>query len=404
LLRRSRSTEADDRQLIATVSSVEDPALFASLGELGILRDVRRNRRGVRVELAVPPAGHPALGELAARIAAALAVLEETATPGAEGGPEVEIVPETLDEAGVAELAARLRRLDAGDSGDAATAVGGSGSHGAQQGATSRPNAFAGRRSKTRVIAVASGKGGVGKSSVTVNLAVALAQAGHSVGVLDADIYGFSVPRMLGVAAPPIMVGKLIVPPVASGVRVVSMGFFADEDQAVAWRGPMLHKALEQFLVDVHWGSPEYLVVDMPPGTGDVSLSVAQQLPRAELVVVTTPQPAAQRVAQRAAALARQLRMPVRGVVENLSFFEAPDGTRYELFGSGGGAALAESLGVPLLAQVPLVPLVREGADEGRPAALVDPGGIVARIFDELAASLVAMGPARVYRSELSVS
>ncbi len=395
LRRRSRTDEPGEAGLSASLAAVEDPALFAPLGVLGTLQSARRTRNGVEVRLAVPAAGHPALSELGLRIAGAAGV-----APG-----EVEIVPEPLDEDGEAELSALLRRLDEAG-GDASAAVAGAANGDgtvAARGAGARTSPFAGRGSRTRVIAVASGKGGVGKSSVTVNLAVALARAGHTVGLLDADIYGFSVPRMLGVASPPLTVGRLIVPPVAHGVRVVSMAFFVDEEQAVAWRGPMLHKALEQFLVDVHWGSPQYLVVDMPPGTGDVPLSVAQQLPSAELVVVTTPQPAAQRVAQRAAALARQLRLPVRGVVENMSYFETPDGTRYEIFGSGGGAALAVSLGVPLLAQVPLVPAVREGADDGRPAVLVDPLGPVARAFDELAAKLAEMGPARVYRKELSV-
>jgi ATP-binding protein involved in chromosome partitioning len=358
------------------------------------------------VILAVPAAGYPAPDELTARIGAALGVAPA----------EVILVPEALDEAGEGELSALLRRLDARAAG-ATTAEGGAAVEdgeaagqppaaagaAARGGATARANPFSGRGSRTRVIAVASGKGGVGKSSVTVNLAVALARAGHSVGLLDADIYGFSVPRMLGVESPPLTVGRLIVPPVAHGVRVVSMAFFVDEDKAVAWRGPMLHRALEQFLVDVHWGNPRYLLVDMPPGTGDVPLSVAQQLPSAELLVVTTPQPAAQRVAQRAAALARQLRLPVRGVVENMSFFEAPDGSRHEIFGAGGGAALAGALDVPLLAQIPLVPAVRQGADDGRPAAQVDPSGAVARAFDDLAAKLDEMGPARVYRKELTV-
>jgi ATP-binding protein involved in chromosome partitioning len=422
-----RPNEVGGERLAAVVAAVEDPVFFAPLGVLGTLRSVQRTRRGVEVELAVPAAGHPALAELTARVRVALASRADddagTAPAQVGGGsapsgasvPDVEIATVTLDRAGEEELEARLRQIDEraaglGEGGGAAVggrgaaAHGGGGAAGHGGGGAARPSPFSGRGSHTRVIAVASGKGGVGKSSVTVNLAVALARAGHSVGLLDADIYGFWVPRMLGVAAPPVTVGRLIVPPVACGVRVVSMAFFVDEDAAVAWRGPMLHRALEQFLVDVHWGGPEYLLVDMPPGTGDVPLSVAQQLPRAELIVVTTPQPAAQRVAQRAAALARQLRLPVRGVVENMSFFEAPDGSRYELFGSGGGAALAASLGVPLLARIPLVPLVREGADEGRPAALVDPEGPVARSFGELAAKLAEMGPARVYRRELSVT
>ena len=276
------------------------------------------------------------------------------------------------------------------------------GQHGAE-GPTPRSNPFAERASTTRVLAIASGKGGVGKSSVTVNLAVTLARNGHSVGVLDADVYGFSVPKMLGVEATPTMEGELLVPPVAWGVRCMSMGFFVPDDQAVIWRGPMLHKALEQFLVDVDWGSPEFLLIDLPPGTGDVSMSIAQFVPRAELFVVTTPQPAAERVAQRAGILARQLRLPIRGVVENMSWFIGDDGQRYELFGSGGGRQLADELGVALLAEIPLVPALREGGDTGRPIVESDPGGDVAVRFQALARRIVELGPARVYRSELSV-
>lgn len=181
------------------------------------------------------------------------------------------------------------------------------------------------------------------------------------------------------------------------------MGFFVPEDQAVIWRGPMLHKALEQFLVDVHWGAPEFLLVDLPPGTGDVSLSISQFLPRAELIVVTTPQAAAGRVAQRAAVMARQLRLPVRGVVENMSVFVADDGSRYELFGSGGGRQLADDLGVGLLAQIPLEVALRRGGDIGVPIVVAEPDGPVAAEFRALAEKVVDLGPARVYRSELSV-
>lgn len=266
-----------------------------------------------------------------------------------------------------------------------------------------RANPFADKSSPTRVLAVGSGKGGVGKSSVTVNLAVSLAQAGHSVGLLDADVYGFSIPSMLGVSEPPSMLGELLLPPVAHGVRCISMGFFVAEDQAVIWRGPMLHKALEQFLVDVHWGAPEFLLIDLPPGTGDVSMSIAQFVPRAELIVVTTPQPAAGRVAQRAAVMARQLRLPLRGVVENMSWFVGDDGHRYELFGSGGGQQLAKHLGVGLLAQLPFVPALREGGDVGLPIVVSEPGSEVAAAFGALASKIVELGPARVYRSELSI-
>jgi ATP-binding protein involved in chromosome partitioning len=339
----------------------------------------------VEVVVAVPLDQHPGPEELRGRLVAAAA----SAVPGARVA--VELAPMEAGE--LAALGERLRALDG--AGETAS--------GPPPGAA-RPSPIASRRSRTRVLAVASGKGGVGKSTVTVNLAVALAGSGHSVGLLDADIYGFSVPRMLGVDHPPMVFGGIVVPPVAHGVRTVSAGFFVDEDKAIAWRGPMLHKALEQFLVDVHWGAPDYLVVDMPPGTGDVALSVAQQLPRVELYVVTTPQPAAQRVARRAGSLARQLHLPLRGVIENMSWFASPDGGRHELFGSGGGAELAGALGVPLLAQVPFDVAVRQGADEGMPAAVVDPEGEVARTFADLARRIAELGPARVYRSELRLS
>jgi ATP-binding protein involved in chromosome partitioning len=375
-----------NNEFTASVSAVSDPVLFHPLGELGLVRSVRRGRRALEVLLASPVENYPATAELRRRIADALV--------DADVG-EVIVEHELMDEQQRTALGALLHEIDA-ERTPAESLVQGQ--------STARPNPFAEKGSASRVLCIASGKGGVGKSSVTVNLAVALAAAGHSVGLLDADIYGFSVPRMLGVAYPPIVLGKTIVPPVSYGVRCVSIGFFVDEDQAVAWRGPMLHRALEQFLVDVHWGGPEFLVVDMPPGTGDIALSVAQQLPRAEIYVVTTPQPSAERVAQRAGALGRQLKIPVRGVIENMSWFVTPDGARYEPFGSGGGATLAASLGVPLLAQVPLVPAVREGADEGRPAVVADPDGEVAAVFAALGAAIVEAGPTRVYRRELSIS
>jgi ATP-binding protein involved in chromosome partitioning len=256
---------------------------------------------------------------------------------------------------------------------------------------------------KTRVIGVSSGKGGVGKSTVTVNLAIALAQAGHRVGLLDADVYGFSAPKMLGTDHDPVILGDIVLPTSAHGVRCLSMGYFVPDDQPVIWRGPMLHKAIQQFLTDAYWGEPDFVLVDMPPGTGDVALTLAEVMPRAEIVVVTTPQPAAQRVAQRSAFAARRLKLSVRGVIENMSWFTGDDGTRYELFGSGGGATLAADLGVPLLGHVPLVNAVRLGGDEGRPVTAVDPEGETARAFRAITERLVALGPARVYRRELSL-
>lgn len=247
--------------------------------------------------------------------------------------------------------------------------------------------------SSTRVVAISSGKGGVGKSSVASNLAVALKRAGKNVGVVDGDIWGFSIPRMLGVAEPPVMMGEKIVPPVAHGVKVMSMDYFVGDDKAVIWRGPMLHKAIEQFLKDVFWDDLDFLIVDMPPGTGDIAISMSQFLPRAQVVLVTTPQPTAQRVARRAALMAAEVDQEVIGVVENMSWFTADDGKRYELFGSGGGQALADELGVELMAQVPLVPAMGRGADEGAPVEIAAPGSEAAEAFAQLAAAVEAKRP-----------
>lgn len=230
--------------------------------------------------------------------------------------------------------------------------------------------------SLTKVYAVASGKGGVGKSSVTVNLACALAAQGLRVGIVDADVYGFSVPALLGITQPPTRVDDMILPPVAYGVKVISIGMFVSGNQPVAWRGPMLHRALEQFLTDVYFGDLDALFLDLPPGTGDIAISVAQLLPKAEILVVTTPQAAAADVAERAGAIATQTGQKVAGVIENMSYLEMPDGGRMELFGSGGGSVLAERLTatvgaeVPLLGQIPLDIQLREGGDSGVPIVL----------------------------------
>ena len=237
---------------------------------------------------------------------------------------------------------------------------------------------------KTRVLLVASGKGGVGKSSVTTNLAVALSTRGNDVAVIDADVWGFSIPRMLGITEPPSVVDDMLIPPSAHGVRSISMGFFAEEDQPVIWRGPMLHKALNQFLTDVAWDEPDFLLIDLQPGTGDTAISLAGFLPDSEMLVVTTPQIAAQSVAQRAAFMAEKVDLEVKGVIENMSWFTGDDGQRYELFGEGGGGALAEKLGVPLLGQIPLVPTLRAGSDNGNPVA-ADTSTEIGSIFAEIA-------------------
>ncbi|WP_043561065.1 Mrp/NBP35 family ATP-binding protein [Actinomyces israelii] len=234
--------------------------------------------------------------------------------------------------------------------------------------------------SLTRVYAVTSGKGGVGKSSVTANLAAAIATQGLNVGVVDADIYGFSIPRMLGVDRVPTQLDGMIVPPVAHGVKVISIGMFVESKQPVVWRGPMLHRAVQQFLSDVFWGDLDVLLLDLPPGTGDVTISVAQLLPNAEILVVTTPQTAAAEVAERTGLIAAQTKQKVVGVIENMSYMPQPDGSRLEIFGSGGGRTVSDSLtrtlgyDVPLLAQLPLDIRLREGSDGGVPAAVAEGG------------------------------
>jgi ATP-binding protein involved in chromosome partitioning len=264
---------------------------------------------------------------------------------------------------------------------------------------------FAQPGSRTRVYAVASGKGGVGKSSVTVNLAAALSARGLSVGVVDADIYGFSVPRMLGVTGKPTQVERMIMPPVARGVKVISIGMFTPGNTAVVWRGPMLHRALQQFLADVFWGDLDVLLMDLPPGTGDIAISVAQLVPSAELLVVTTPQIAAREVAERAGSIALQTHQQIVGVVENMSWLDLPDGSRMELFGAGGGAAVAESLSrstgtrVPLLGQIPIDPRVREGGDAGEPVVLAAPQSAAAQALRSVADTLAQRQTSLVGRS-----
>jgi ATP-binding protein involved in chromosome partitioning len=370
-------------QIIEALRPVQDPELRRSIVELGMVKDVAIDGDAVAVTVALTVAGCPLRAELTSR------VTEAVVGAGASAAT-VEFTVMTDEER------ARVSEMMNGAGHGHAHAGGG------HQHAPAKPLPFR-EGSRTRVIGVNSGKGGVGKSSVTVNLAIALKQLGYDVAVLDADVYGFSVPAMLGIDSPPTVIDQMMMPPEANGIRCISMGFFIDEDQAVIWRGPMLHKALEQFLTDVYWDEPDFLVVDMPPGTGDVSLSMAQYLPRAEIYVVTTPQAAAQRVAQRTAAMAKKLNLPVRGVIENMSWFTGDDGKRYELFGSGGGQLLADDIEAPLLGQIPLVPELRQGGDDGEPITVSDPDSEAAQAFRELAKRIADLGASRVYRSELKL-
>jgi ATP-binding protein involved in chromosome partitioning len=376
-----------EAQVLDALRPVEDPELHRSIVDLDMVRRVAVDGSRVDVTVALTVAGCPLRSEITRRVDSAVSALD-----GVEA-VDLDFTVMTDDER------AALRTRLHGD--PAATA----GTHQAHGHAEGRAIPFADPGSKTRVLLVASGKGGVGKSSVTANLSVALAARGHAVAVVDADVWGFSIPRMLGVRHAPVVIDQMLVPPEAHGVRCISMGFFAQEDQPVIWRGPMLHKALEQFLTDVFWDEPDFLVVDLPPGTGDISISLAQFLPRAEVLVVTTPQPAAQRVAQRAAFMAQKVNLEVKGVIENMSWFTGDDGKRYELFGAGGGEELATRLGVPLIGQVPLVPELRAGADAGSPIVASDPDGEAAGVFARIAEAIdVELAPRRIYRSELRIS
>ena len=371
--------------VIEVLRPVEDPELHRSIVDLGMVRRVDIALPSVTVAIDLTIAGCPLRAEINNRVAGAVQALDGVEDVSIEFGVMTD------------EQRAALRQNLHGDPG--ATA-GSTQAHGHAEG---RAVPFAQADSNTRVILVASGKGGVGKSSVTTNLSVALAARGKKVAIVDADVWGFSIPRMLGIERDPVIIDEMIVPPEAHGVRCISMGFFVEENQPVIWRGPMLHKALEQFLTDVFWDEPDYLVVDLPPGTGDIALSIAQFLPRGEMIVVTTPQPAAQRVAQRAAYMAHKVNINVTGVIENMSWFTGDDGKKYELFGSGGGAELAAELDVPLLGQVPLVSDLREGSDTGNPIA-ADVETESASVFAALAEKLdVEMAPKRRYRSELKV-
>ena len=348
------------------LTKVNDPEIRRPITELDMVRSVEVGEDGiVVVGIDLTTAGCP-LKDTSTRDVRA-AVLE------VEGVAGVEVAMGVMSEEQRAELRTKLR------------------------GGTPEPVIpFTQPGNLTRVYAITSGKGGVGKSSVTANLAAALAAKGLKVGVVDADIYGFSIPRMLGVEHPPTKLDDMIVPPVARDVKVISIGMFAAPGTPVVWRGPMLHRALQQFFGDVFWGDLDILLLDLPPGTGDIAISVAQLVPNSEIIVVTTPQAAASEVAQRAGALAAQTRQNVVGVIENMSWMETPDGGKLELFGSGGGAQVAgwlsESLGyeVPLLTQVPIDVRLREGADEGEPVVLSHPDSPAAAALQGVADKLAA--------------
>jgi ATP-binding protein involved in chromosome partitioning len=366
-----------DPHLRDDLATISEPQLVRSLDELGFLGSVTEVNGAPRVELVLPVTNWPHLETLRESVLAK--------------SPAADVVVRTMNDDERLALRNFLRGAMTGSS------DGDGHDHG-----DASPK-FLDRLSKTRVLGISSGKGGVGKSSVTVNLAIALAQAGHSVGVLDADVYGFSLPKMLGATNDPIVLGDTVIPTLVHGVRCLSMGYFVDDAQPVIWRGPMLHKAIEQLVTEAWWDEPDFLLIDMPPGTGDVALTLSEILPRIEMYVVTTPQAAAQRVAQRSAYAARKLKLAVRGVIENMSWFTGDDNTRYEIFGAGGGEQLAHELGVTLLAQIPLESGVRSGGDTGEPIVVTTPESEAARAFIGLATRVAAQGPSRVYRQELKL-
>lgn len=376
-------------EIIEALRPVEDPELRRSIVDLGMVKSVTVDGSGhVAVQVALTVAGCPLRNEITTRVTNAVSALA-----GVSGvGIDFTVMTDQEREA--------VRMMLHGN--PAATAGQGH-AHGHAEG---RKVPFSETGSKTRPLLISSGKGGVGKSSVTVNLAVALASQGYSVGVVDADIYGYSVPRMLGTEdRDPVVIDQMLVPPEAHGVRCISIGYFVPEGQAVIWRGPMLHKALEQFLTDVYWDEPDFLLIDMPPGTGDIALSLSQYLPRGEVYVVTTPQPAAQKVARLSAAMAEKVHLPVKGIIENMSWFTGDDGKQYEIFGSGGGQHLADELGVPLLGRLPLVPALREGGDDGRPITVVDPQSEAAQAFQEIARRIaVDLKPKKIFSPSLKIN
>ena len=346
------------------LAGVQDPEINKPITDLGMVKDVTIGEDGVvDVAIYLTVAGCPLRDKITRDVTAAVAALD--------GVRDVRVELDVMSDQQRTDLRKSLR------------------------GGSEEPVIpFAQPGSLTRVYCVASGKGGVGKSSVTVNLAVAMAKRGLKVGIVDADIYGHSIPRMVGTTEKPTKVEKMILPPQANGVKVISIGMFTPGNTPVVWRGPMLHRALQQFLADVFWGDLDVLLLDLPPGTGDIAISVAQLIPNAEILVVTTPQQAAAEVAERAGAIALQTRQRVAGVIENMSWLELPDGGRMDVFGSGGGQSVATSLSqavgadVPLLGQVPLDPRLREAGDAGTPIVTAVPDSAAAQVLTETATKL----------------
>jgi ATP-binding protein involved in chromosome partitioning len=357
-------------QVLEALRDVQDPELHKSIVELDMVREVTVSDGAVKVEAVLTISGCPLRETIVSSIRDRVAAL-----PGVRG------VDVSLGVMSQEQRQALIQKLRGGEM------------HPAKR------TAFLTAESATRVVAVASGKGGVGKSTVTANLAMALAMDGRRVGVIDADVYGFSIPRMLGVSGRPTAIDQMLIPLERDGIRVMSIGFLLpDENDAVVWRGPMLHKALVTFISEVHWGDDlEYLFIDLPPGTGDVSLSIAQTLPQASMIIVTTPQPAAVTVAARAAKMAEKVNMDVIGVIENMSgFIPAPGAARIDIFGRGGGLRLAEQLGVPLLAEIPLDLAVREGSDNGQPVVRSHPGSPAAAALKDAARKIAQLLPVGV--------
>ncbi|USR78970.1 Mrp/NBP35 family ATP-binding protein [Arcanobacterium pinnipediorum] len=346
------------------LATVYDPEIKRPITDIGMVRSVEVNDEGlVTVGINLTTAGCPLRNKLTEDATQAV-----SAVAGVTG---VEVVMGVMNDEEKAQLRKTLRG-----------------------GNPERHNPFQEAGSLTRVYAISSGKGGVGKSSMTVNLATAMQRQGLKVGIVDADIYGFSIPQMMGVTSPPQVVDKMIIPPIAHDVKTISIGMFMEENIPVVWRGPMLHRALEQFFSDVYWGDLDVLLIDLPPGTGDIALSVAQLIPQSEVVLVTTPQVAAADVAERAGMMAKQTEQRVVGVIENMSFLAMPDGSKMEIFGSGGGKKVADELSyilgydVPLLGQVPLEQPLREGGDAGVPLASQDSSSPAHDALDEIASVL----------------